>query len=127
MIDLEDFREIVADEEDLLPEVFFKDLNGGVIVQEGVRLHPDRVADDLYILGTYTRNAAGRQITLYYGSFECTMRYADREQIKMKIREVLRHEFRHHLEFLSGISGKKSLVAEDEKSMRDYFAMHGEK
>ena len=76
-------------------------------------------------MGTYTRNAAGRQITLYYGSFARTMGYADREQIQMKVREVLRHEFRHHLEFLSGIAGRKSLVAEDEKSMRDYFAMHG--
>jgi predicted Zn-dependent protease with MMP-like domain len=123
MIDLEDFRQIVADELDLLPEVFFKDLNGGIIVQENVYLHPDRVADDLYIMGTYSLNASGRQITLYYGSFAHTMGNADREQIRTKVREVLRHEFRHHMEFLSGISGKKSLVAEDERSLHDYFAM----
>ena len=49
MISLERFKEILGEELDLLPDYVFEELNGGVVVNEKVNLHPDRLADDLYI------------------------------------------------------------------------------
>lgn len=121
-ITLEEFREITADMMDELPEVFFKELNNGVIVQEYAKPHPQRMADDLYILGEYTRSTSyGKGITLYYGSFIRMMPYADRETMTSKIREVLRHEFRHHLEGLSGI---RDLEVADDVFLKNYLASH---
>ena len=108
---------------DELPAAFFRELNNGVIVQEYARPHPRGVADDLYILGDYTRSPNfGRGITLYYGSFVRMMEDADEEQVTRKIREVLRHEFRHHLESLSG---ERGLEIEDEIFLARYLRSHG--
>lgn len=40
------------------------------------------------------------------------------------LRGVLRHEFRHHIEFLGGIHNSSSLEAEDERKKRKYLASH---
>lgn len=123
MVSLARFREITGNMMDELPEVFFRELNNGVIVQEYARPHPKGVADDLYILGEYTRSPNfGRGITLYYGSFVRMMEDADEEQVTRKIREVLRHEFRHHLESLSG---ERGLEIEDEIFLARYLRSHG--
>jgi len=122
-ITLERFMEITADMMDELPEVFFKELNNGVIVQDYAKPHPKRQADDLYILGEYSRSYSyGRGITLYYGSFIRMMPWADEEAMTQKIREVLRHEFRHHLE---GLSGVRDLEVEDDIFLRKYLDNHG--
>jgi len=119
---LEEFREITADMMDELPDIFYKELNNGVIVQEYAKPHPQRLADDLYILGEYKRSSSfGKGITLYYGSFIRMMPYADREEMTRKIREVLRHEFRHHLE---GMSGIRELEVEDDVFLRNYLNSH---
>lgn len=123
-ITLEKFREITADMMDELPEIFFNDLNNGVIVQEYAKPHPQRMADDLYILGEYRRSSSyGRGITLYYGSFERMFSYFDEEQMRTKVREVLRHEFRHHLE---GLSGVRDLEIEDDVFLKKYLGNHNE-
>ena len=38
------------------------------------------------------------------------------------LRGILRHEFRHHLEYLAGIHGSDSLEAEDERKKQEYLA-----
>jgi hypothetical protein len=40
----------------------------------------------------------------------------------VKVREVLRHEFRHHLE---GLSGLRDLEVEDDIFLRNYLDTHG--
>lgn len=126
-MDIDEFREIVSDEIDLLPDYCFKDLSGGIVVSERCYLHPARVKDDLYIMGTYTTNAITKQVTIYYGSFVKTIYNMDERKdfVRKKIREVLRHEFQHHLENLAGMHGKNSLEGEDRKRMMDYYTMHG--
>ncbi|NLD11027.1 metallopeptidase family protein [Aminicella lysinilytica] len=122
-ITLEKFREITADMMDELPEIFFNELNNGVIVQDYAKPHPQRLADDLYILGEYHRSSSsGRGIVLYYGSFARMFPYYDEEQMTVKVREVLRHEFRHHLE---GLSGLRDLEVEDDIFLRNYLDTHG--
>ena len=118
MITLETFRDLVAEEMDELPQVFFLGLNGGVMVEEAAMPHPKRRADDLYILGQYSTGHLGRSITLFYGSFLRMMPAASEAQMRQKIRKVLRHEFRHHLE---GRSGVRDLEIEDEEFLRNYL------
>ena len=49
---------------------------------------------------------------------------ADKNEAREILRGVLRHEFRHHLEFLGGIHNASSLEAEDEREKRAYLAQH---
>ncbi len=111
----------------LLPDYVYDELNGGVLVDVNSYLHPARVADDLYILGTYTSDhILGKQIVLYYGSFAATMGGSSKEAIRQQIRATLRHEFLHHLETRAGLFGKGTLVEEDREQMRRYFMRHKE-
>ncbi len=128
MIPIERFNEIVEEELKLLPAYVFEELNGGVVVDEKVNLHPKRMADDLYIMGTYSSSPTmGKQIVIYYGSFSKTMPFADEETLRMKIRDTLRHEFRHHMETRAGFFGKGTLIDEDKQEMDRYYLMHAKK
>lgn len=122
MITYDAFDRIVQEEIALLPEYVHHDLTGGVLIDPGTYLHPARVADDLYIMGTYsTGGITGKAIILYYGSFMATMPNASEEALRLKIRETLRHEFLHHLETMAG---EKSLVDEDVDRMIQYLKSH---
>ena len=118
----DEFTAIAEEELALLPDYVHQELNGGVLTDPGVYLHPARLSDDLYILGTYSSDSVmGKQIVLYYGSFEKTMPGADEYAVRCKIRETLRHEFLHHMETRAGLFGKGTLIESDRESMRNYF------
>lgn len=121
---IDEFREIVSDLLDELPEVFFKQLSGGIVVEDVTVRSPYAKADDLYNLGSYNWNSLGRQIKIYYGTFAKLYSHLRGEALKQKIREVVRHEFRHHLEFLAGVHGRDSLEAEDRRQIREYLRTH---
>ena len=122
---LEEFSEIVEEEMALLPDYVYEELNGGVIVDESAYLHPGRVAEDLYILGTYSSDAfLGKQIVLYYGSFMATMAGMGSKAIRAQIRDTVRHEFQHHLETRAGLLGRGTLMEEDHNSMIRYYMRH---
>lgn len=123
MVELDRFREIVADAMDELPDGMFRDLSGGVIVSEQEKRQPESVEDGagpLYILGTYSTGRLGRQVTIYYGSFLRVMGRADEEAVRQKVREVLRHEMRHHFELMGGMRGKDSLEHRDNVELEQY-------
>lgn len=123
MLTFEDFTRIVEEEVDLLPSYVHDKLDGGVLADSNVFLHPKRVADDLYILGTYSVDPIfGNQIVLYYGSFISTIGDASEEVYRDRIRDTVRHEFLHHMETRAG---EKGLVEEDAQRMRAYFQRHG--
>ncbi len=124
MIRIEEYRAIISELLDELPPAFFRELNGGVIVSEA-RLSPDYArGDDLYTLGQYRVFAGMRQIVMYKGSFDRVYPQADAAQARELLRGVLRHEFRHHLEFLGGVHNASSLEAEDERRKQEYLAEH---
>ncbi|MGI5989885.1 MAG: metallopeptidase family protein [Lachnospiraceae bacterium] len=124
----ERFSEITQEELKLLPAYVLEDLNGGVVVDEKTYLHPGRVEDDLYILGTYsTSSVMGRQIVLYYGSFMAVMGGADEDAFRAEIRHTLRHEFLHHMESRAGMNGKGSLAEQDAIKMQRYYMRHKKK
>ena len=125
MLTYDDFEQLVKEELSLLPDYVNRDLTGGVLIDPAAYLHPARVADDLYILGTYSRGGyMGSQIVLYYGSFMATLGNAPADVIRSQVRGTLRHEFLHHLETRAG---EKTLVEEDRDNMIRYYLRHRQK
>ena len=50
-MDIREFQELLGDMLDELPEPFFDELNGGVIVSPHAKENPHSQGGDLYILG----------------------------------------------------------------------------
>ena len=121
MVDIDEFFEILTEVCDELPEEFFVDLHHGVMLTEEVKISPHARNDDLVIMGEYSRTCYGNEIRIYYGSFARTYPNASREFIKDRLREVVRHEFRHHMENRGGMHGVDSLEHEDKVSLRQYL------
>ena len=125
MIDIEQYKQIVSELMDELPKAFFKDLSGGVIVSEETVVPDYAQGNDLYTMGAYKVYSGVRQVVLYKGSFDRAYPDADAAEAKSLLRGILRHEFRHHLEFLGGIHDETSLEAADERDKRAYLSRHG--
>ena len=102
-----------------LPQDFYQKLNGGILLLPQIEYHPKSVSGDLYVLGRYYNSPdMGRHIEIYYGSFRALFGHLSDEALRIKLRETLRHEFRHHLEWLSG---ERDLEIEDEAYLADYL------
>ena len=126
MISTEEYKAIVSDLMDELPEAFFRDLTGGVILSEALVIPDYARKNDLYTLGQYQVCYGVRQIEMFKGSFDRLYPQADAAQAREILRGVLRHEFRHHIEFLGGIHNSSSLEAEDRRKKQSYLARHQE-
>ncbi|MGI5950173.1 metallopeptidase family protein [Peptoniphilus sp.] len=100
-----------------IPKYAFDHLNGGIILSEDVKYHEASVNKHLIIMGEYQRSILGNMITIYYGSFMKMYGYLSRDELKDKLRDVLLHELRHHMEFLAN---EDDLVVEDNKFIADY-------
>ncbi len=124
MIRMEEYKKIVSELLDELPEEFFRDLSGGVIVSSAFVIPDYARENDLYTLGLYKVFSGVRQIVMFKGSFDRAYPQAGADEARNILRGVLRHEFRHHLEFLSGIHDSSSLEAEDRREKRAYLARH---
>ena len=125
MLILNDFRRIIEELLDELPAEFFRELSGGVLVSEAALIPDYAQGNDLYTLGQYAVVSGVRQIVIYKGSFDRVHPTADAEEAKSILRGVVRHEFRHHLEFLGGIHNESSLEAQDAREKRAYLSRHG--
>ena len=127
MMTFEDFVRILNEEVALLPDYVYEELNGGVLADPSAYLHPARLADDLYILGTYSVDPIfGKQIVLFYGSFVSSLGNAAEEVYRARISETVRHEFLHHLESQAGLNSKGSLAEEDARRMLEYYKSHAQ-
>lgn len=101
-----------------LPEDLFRELNGGILLQEIKKTHPESIGENLYIMGEYhNSHAMGRYIIIYYGSFMHVYGRFSEDKLKAQISKTLRHEFRHHLESLAG---EDDLEVEDAIQMMRY-------
>ena len=121
MIDIEEFYELLKEVCDELPDDFFRELHKGVVLSEELKISPHAKSEDLIIMGEYTRSRYGNEIVIYYGSFARTCSYMDRDALKDRLRGVVRHEFRHHMENLGGMYGHDSLEYEDKVELRKYL------
>ena len=125
MISIEEYRAIVSELLDELPEEFFRELSGGVVVSEATVVPDYARGDDLYTMGQYQVTYGMRQIVMYKGSFDRGYPWANADEARSLIRSTLRHEFRHHLESIGGIHNSSSLEAEDERNKQTYLDFHG--
>ena len=122
MLTLEEYRQIVSELMDELPEEFFRELTGGVVVSTALVIPDYARRNDIFIMGQYQVLSGMRQIVMFKGSFDRVCPLADAETAKKVLRGVLRHEFRHHLEFLAGERGPASLEAEDARKKEAYLS-----
>ena len=125
MITIEEYSAIVSELIDELPGEFFEELSGGVLVSESVEIPDYAQGNDLYTLGKYQVFSRIRQVTLFKGSFDRAYPQADTDQARKILRGVLRHEMRHHLEYLGGVHDASSLEAADEREKQAYLSRHG--
>lgn len=123
-MDIDRFGQLADEVADEVPEEFFKKLNGGIILLPQAKLHPkSQPAAPLHIMGEYSvSHMMGRHITLYYGSFARTFSFLSDEAMKAEIRKTLFHEFRHHLESLSGT---RELEDQDRINLINYQRRYG--
>ena len=102
-----------------LPRELYKDLNGGILLLNQIKLHEKSINDDLYVLGEYHyERFMGRYIVIYYGSFKKIYGYLSRDKFKEKLRKVVKHEFLHHLE---SMAGERDLEIEDYLQLENYL------
>ena len=114
----EEFEAAAYEIAETFPEDFFRELNGGVMVREDCREHPAAVDHDLFVMGEYHRDRyLGRFVVLYYGSFAQCFGYLSEDGLRERIRKVILHEFRHHLESLAG---ERDLEIEDAVQLAEY-------
>ena len=99
-----------------LPPEFYRDLSGGILLVPEAK--HSQYSDELVTLGEYSVSQSGRMIKIYYGSFEKLYGWMNEEQLTEELREVLRHEFTHHIESLAGEGG---LEIKDEEQLRRFF------
>ena len=122
MITTEQYNNIISELLDELPEEFFRELSGGVIVSEALVIPDYAQGNDLYTMGQYQIYSGIRQIVMFRGSFNRAHPNVDLSEAKDLLREILRHEFRHHLEYLGEVHNSSSLEAEDERRKREYLS-----
>lgn len=119
MVDIDTAQRLLDEIAQELPEAFFTRLNGGISLLPDVRYNPRGRANDLYIMGDYhSGGAMGKYIQIYYGSMQAVFPHINEEQMKHQLREVLLHEFTHHLEIMAGEHG---LELKDREQMRRYL------
>jgi hypothetical protein len=100
-----------------IPEDFYRELNGGILLLPEIKLHP-KGKGDLYIMGEYCNTVnLGRYINIYYGSFMRVYGNVPEDLLYEKLKETLLHEFTHHLESLAGA---RDLEIKDEIKLNEY-------
>lgn len=119
MITIDEMQIVLDELAEELPQEFYNELNGGILLLPEVKVSSHAKADDLYTLGEYrVSHAMGRYIVIYYGSFERVFGGREKGALREELRKTLRHEFRHHLESLSG---ERGLELEDEAFILKYL------
>ena len=108
-----------------IPEEFYRDLNGGIILMPETKRHRGAVrsiAGNLFILGEYHNDrkgmgGLGRYIAIYYGSFVRLYSHLSPDGQKAELRRTLIHEFTHHIESLAG---ERGLEIKDAQKLEEY-------
>ena len=102
MFSFEEVGEILDEIAEELPQAFFNDLNGGILLLPDTRRCDDDSLPDVYTMGQYVRDGMGRYIIIYYGSFAVLYGHSTQHKFREALRETLLHEFTHHVESLAG-------------------------
>ena len=118
LLSFDEVGEILDDLAEKIPEPFYQDLNGGILLLPEAMPDPEN-GPDLYILGEYCVDEMGRYINIYYGSFAALYADEPRETWVEELNTTLRHEFTHHVE---GLAGERSLEYKDSAQLAQFQA-----
>ena len=114
MVTIDEMESMLDEMASELPLEFFEYLNGGIMLLPEIKFHNKSRRNDLVVLGEYHQDKnMGRYIVIYYGSFSRLFSHLSKEDLSEKLKGTLKHEFRHHLETLSGEKGLSVRDAED--------------
>ena len=71
MIGIDEVEKMLEELAAELPQEFYKELNGGILLLPQAKLNHAVRNNDLYIMGEYHYDRSmGRYIVIYYGSFQ---------------------------------------------------------
>ncbi len=119
MYTIDETEDILNEIAEAIPADFYQQLNGGIVLKEEAKLHPQNRGNDLYVMGEYISHPhLGKYIAIYYGSFIRIHGNAAPERYREELGKVLKHEFRHHLE---GLAGRADLEVEDRSEIEAYL------
>ena len=93
LITFEEFGNMLDVITEELPEEFFRDLNGDILLlPEACQDHEDS-ACDIYTFGKYVQDEMGRYIIVYHDSFVDIYKNIPTEKLRKELRNTLIHEF----------------------------------
>lgn len=116
LLSFDEAGEILDELAEKIPEPFYQDLNGGILLLPEACPDPEN-GPGMYILGEYCVDEMGRYINIYYGSFAALYADEPREVWVEELETTLRHEFTHHVE---GLAGERSLELKDEAYLLEH-------
>ena len=125
VLSFDEVGEIFDEMAETFPQVFYRELNGGIsLLQEAVE-DPEFPPGEIYIMGEYCDDQMGRYIQLYYGSFAALAEKETwtQEEWEHELYTTLAHEFTHHIE---GLAMENGLDRKDEQELAAFRAYYRE-
>ena len=125
ILSFDEVGEILDEMAETFPEVFYRDLNGGISLLPEAKEDPEFPPGEIYIMGEYCNDQMGLYINLYYGSFAALAEKEDwtREDWEDELYTTLAHEFTHHIE---GLALENGLDRKDEQELAEFRAYYQE-
>ena len=125
ILSLDEVGEILDEMAETFPEVFYRDLNGGISLLPEAVEDPEFPPGEIYIMGEYCNDQMGLYINLYYGSFAALAEKEEwtREDWEDELYTTLAHEFTHHIE---GLALENGLDRKDEQELAEFRAYYRE-
>ena len=125
ILSFDEVGEILDEMAETFPEVFYRDLNGGISLLPEAVEDPEFPPGEIYIMGEYCSDQMGHYINLYYGSFAALAEKEEwtREDWEDELYTTLAHEFTHHIE---GLALENGLDRKDEQELAEFRAYYRE-
>ena len=125
ILSFDEVGEILDEMAETFPEVFYRDLNGGISLLPEAVVVTELPPAEIYIMGEYCNDQMGLYINLYYGSFAALAEKEDwtREDWEDELYTTLAHEFTHHIE---GLALENGLDRKDEQELAEFRAYYRE-
>ena len=125
ILSFDEVGEILDEMAETFPEVFYRDLNGGISLLPEAVVVPDTAPGEIYTMGEYCNDQMGLYINLYYGSFAALAEKEEwtREDWEDELYTTLAHEFTHHIE---GLALENGLDRKDEQELAEFRAYYRE-
>ena len=125
ILSFDEVGEILDEMAETFPEVFYRDLNGGISLLPEAVEDPEFPPGEIYIMGEYCNDQMGLYINLYYGSFAALAEKEKwtREDWEDELYTTLAHEFTHHIE---GLALENGLDRKDEQELAEFRAYYRE-